>query len=69
LCVYLEVGSGKAKATDVPSWAKGYKPYTTENGKQFAKRLCDERYGKGNYRTGPKSDFNKIKKWGDRAFE
>ena len=62
-------GSGKEKATDVPSWAKGNKPYVDESGKDFAKRLCDERYGPGNYETGPTSDFNKIKKWGDRAFK
>jgi hypothetical protein len=32
-------------------------------------RLLDEKYGKGQYPTGPGSEFNKIKKWGDRAFE
>lgn len=53
----------------MPSWAKGNKPYKGESGKEFAKRLCDERYGTGNYDTGPTSEFNKIKKWGDRAFE
>ena len=53
----------------MPSWAKGNKPYTTENGKEFAKRLCDKKYGPGNYDKGPKSDFNKIKKWGDRGFK
>lgn len=62
-------GSGKEKATDVPTWAKGNRPKKNESGKDFAKRLCDERFGKGNYNTGPKSDFNKIKKWGDRGFE
>lgn len=62
-------GSGKERATDVPSWAKGNRPYKHENGTQFAKRICDERYGNNNYPKGPRSDFNKIKKWGDRAFE
>lgn len=62
-------GSGKEKADDVPSWAKGNRPYKNENGKQFAKRLCDERFGPGNYPKGPKSDFNRIQKWGDRGFE
>lgn len=62
-------GSGKEKATDVPSWAKGNRPYKNENGNQFAKRLCDERFGKGNYDKGPRSDFNRIRKWGDRGFE
>ena len=25
-------------------------------------------FGKGNYDTGPKSDYNRLKKYGDRAF-
>ena len=62
-------GSGKEKADDVPSWAKGNKPYVDENGKDFAKRLCDQKYGIGNYDTGTNSDYNKIKKWGDRGFK
>ncbi len=37
--------------------------------KDFAKRIMNERYGKGNYRKGPDTEFNKIKKWGDRAWE
>lgn len=61
--------SPKEAAKDVPSWAKGQRPLTTENGRQFAERLLDDKYGKGNYPTGPGSEFNKIKKWGDRAFE
>jgi hypothetical protein len=27
-----------------------------------------ERYGDGNYPTGPGSEYNKLKKWGDRGF-
>jgi hypothetical protein len=61
--------SAKEAAKDVPSWATGQRPLTTENGRQFAERLLDEKYGKGSYPTGPGSEFNKIKKWGDRAFE
>ena len=60
--------SGKEKANDVPSWAKGNSPYPGESGKDFAKRLMDEKYGEGNYDTGPGSEYNKIKKWGDRGF-
>lgn len=62
-------GSDKEKATDVPSWAKGNAPYEDENGTDFAKRLCDERFGENNYNKGPGSAFNKIKKWGDRGFK
>lgn len=62
-------GSGKEKATDVPSWAKGNRPYKGESGKDFAKRLCDEYFGEGNYSTKGQSDYSKIRKWGDRGFE
>jgi hypothetical protein len=29
----------------------------------------NEKYGSGNYPKGPGSEFNMIKKWGDRAFQ
>jgi hypothetical protein len=61
--------SGKAAASDVPCWAEGERPLAIENGRQFAERLLDAKYGKGKYPTGPGSEFSKIKKWGDRAFE
>ncbi|MGW6424419.1 hypothetical protein ACWF82_17250 [Nocardia sp. NPDC055053] len=63
-------GSGKEKADDVPSWAKGRPPFVGESGKDYARRLMDEQYGPGNWEgTGPKSEFNKIKKYGDRAWQ
>ena len=61
-------GSGKEKATDIPRF-KGERPFVGESGKDFAKRLCDEAFGKNNYKTGPGSDFNRLKKYGDRAFK
>ena len=61
--------SPKDAANDIPSGAEGQRPLTTENGRQFAERLLDGKYGKGKYPTAPGSEFNKIKKWGDRAFE
>lgn len=61
--------SGKEGAKNSPSWAKGEKPFKGENGKNFAKRLMDKKYGEGNYKTGPKSEYNQIQKWGDRSFE
>ena len=67
-------GSHKEKADDPPSWALGERPYVGENGKEFAKRVMDKRYGKDKWYKGPKSkgpdsEYNKIRKWGDRAFE
>uniref|UniRef100_A0AAU6WTP4 RHS repeat-associated core domain-containing protein n=1 Tax=Chryseobacterium endophyticum TaxID=1854762 RepID=A0AAU6WTP4_9FLAO len=68
--------TGKEAAKDVPSWAKeqGEAPYVDEDGKTFAERLLNGQYGKGEWNKGkaskgPGSEFNKIKKWGDRGFE
>jgi RHS repeat-associated protein len=60
--------SGKEGAKDVPDWCKGYRPRIDESGKDFAKRLLDERYGPGNWEKGQSTEFNRIQKWGDRSF-
>ena len=60
--------SGKNGAKDVLSWAKGEKPFEGESGNDFADRLLGDKYGNGNFPKGPKSEHNKIKKWGDRSF-
>ncbi len=31
-------------------------------------RLLDKKYGPGHYKKGTDSEFNKIKKWGDRSW-
>jgi hypothetical protein len=62
--------SGSEGAKDVPSWARGSRPYVGESGRDFAKRLLDEKYGPGKW-EGDRDrgrEFNKIKKWGDRNF-
>lgn len=56
--------SGKEGAKGVPSWAKGERPKVGESGKSFAGRLLGGKYGKGNYPTGPSSEWSKIRKWG-----
>jgi hypothetical protein len=61
--------SGKEASKDIPDWVRGLRPKVGESGKDFAKKLMHEKYGPGNYTTGPKTEFNKIKKWADRAFE
>ncbi len=61
--------SGKEAANDRPSWAEGEAPYVGESGNEFAKRLLDEKYGAGNYRKGPGSEYNQLRKWGDRGFQ
>lgn len=61
--------SGKEAAKNAPSWARGEAPHIGESGKAFAKRLMDSKYGEGNYKTGPGSEFNKLQKYGDRGFQ
>ena len=58
--------SGKERASDRPSWSLGKEPYSGESGNDYADRLLDEKYGKGNWTKGPGSEHNKLKKYGDR---
>jgi hypothetical protein len=60
---------GKSGATDVPSWAAGERPNVGESGGTYAERLLDQKYGEGKWKKGPGSEYNKIKKYGDRHFE
>ncbi len=60
--------SEKQGAKDKPSWVNEH-PYAHENGNDFAKRLLDEKYGPGSWKKGSNTEFNKIRKWADRAFE
>ncbi|MFN8647614.1 MAG: RHS repeat-associated core domain-containing protein [Gemmatimonadales bacterium] len=60
--------SGKAGATDAPSWAKGQRPLVGESGKNYAKRLLDDKYGAGKWKTGAGSEFNQLQKYADRHF-
>jgi hypothetical protein len=61
--------SGKEAASDVPSWARGIPRQVGETPNDYAKRLMDGRYGPGNWkRTGSNTEFNRIKKFGERAF-
>lgn len=65
-------GSGKEKASDAPSWARGdsgARPRVGETPSQSATRVLDSKYGSGNYPKGPGSEFNKIQKWHSRGFQ
>jgi Phage portal protein len=59
--------SGKEGAKDIPSWARGNRPYVGESGRDFAKRLMDAKYGPGNWRT-TSQEYQQIQKFGDRSF-
>ncbi len=60
--------SGKEAAKDAPSWVRGQAPRIGESGRDFARRLMDAKYGPGNYKTGPGSEFQSIQKYADRGF-
>jgi RHS repeat-associated protein len=59
--------SEKDKSTDVPSWARPFRRNHNESCGEFAERLLNEKYGCGNWRTGPGSEYSKIKKWCERS--
>ena len=60
--------SGREGSKDIPSWARGKRPYVGENGRDYAKRLMDERYGPGNWEQTHGREYNHLKKFGDRNF-
>jgi RHS repeat-associated protein len=57
--------SGKEKANDAPDWFKRRKPdrRSNESVDGYIKRVLNEKYGQGNWRKGPVSDHNRIKKF------
>jgi hypothetical protein len=59
--------SGREGAKNIPSWARGSRPYVGENGRDFAKRLMDEKYGPGNWRPA-ESEYRQLRKYGNRNF-
>ena len=58
--------SAKARSKDAPSWLFGKPPKKGEKAKDYAKRVMDEKYGKGNWKKGPASEYNKIVKYANR---
>ena len=58
--------SQKARATDAPSWIFEKPPHDNEKAKDYAKRILDQKYGKGNWKKGPGSEYNKIVKYAQR---
>ena len=46
--------------------SQGHSHYR-ESGNDFADRLLGEKYGPNNYPTGPGTEHNKIRKYGDRC--
>ena len=56
--------SGKESANDYPSWSNFEPPRKDEknNPKKYVSRILDEKYGKGNWKKGADSEYNKILK-------
>ncbi|HEX8114313.1 MAG TPA: DUF4157 domain-containing protein [Kofleriaceae bacterium] len=66
--------SGKEAATDVPSWMDNWpdaRPGVNENGTTFATRMMNKRYGVGRWmmKGDQYEEFNKLRKFADRAFK
>ena len=63
--------SGKEGAKNTPSWARGATRHANEDPTQFAWRIMNVRWGEGNWHGVPArmSEFGKILKFGQRAFE
>ena len=59
--------SGQEGAKDIPSWARGMRPYVGENGRDFAERLLDQKYGPGNWNEDY-PEYKQLQKYGDRSF-
>jgi len=59
---------GKSK-DDVYDWVSEWKPRAGESGRDFATRICDLKFGKGNYKTNPGTDYSMAKKYADTHFK
>jgi len=61
--------SAKARATDIPSWAKGTKPRSGQSPNDYAKEQMNNRYQPGNWeRRGQQGrEYSQLKKWGQRG--
>lgn len=66
--ISVRKSGGKVK-DNIPSFAKGERPYVGENGRDFAKRILDKKYGIDNYKKGANSEFSKLKKYADTHFK
>jgi hypothetical protein len=62
--------SGKEGAKNVPSWARGTRPYVDETPVEAATRTMDEQYGKGKWNSpDQRHEFEQLKKNYSRQFQ
>jgi len=57
----------KEKSSDAPDWAKHVKYDSKKSADRNARDILDKKYGKGKWKSGPDSEFSKIKKWLQRS--
>ena len=55
--------SKKERSTNAPEWSKYKKQKKGESKKQYATRILNEKYGKGNWGKGPGSEYSRIIKY------
>ena len=61
--------SGKEYASDRPSWANRNSVDTNISAQENASKMLNEKYGAGNWKKGPGTEFNKIVKWITRSIK
>ena len=59
--------SGKERSSDKPSWANRESVDPELSAQQNATKMLNEKYGVGNWKKGPGTEFNKILKWITRS--
>ena len=55
--------SHKSKADNPPDLAKYYEYDPSKSTAENAKRVLDDKYGEGNWKTGSGTEYNQTKKW------
>lgn len=61
--------SGKEKSSDKPSCVTQNDVDLSKSAQQNATELLDDKFGKGNWNKGPRSDFSRIVKWINRSLK
>ena len=61
--------SGKERASDRPSWTNRDSVDPDLSAQQNASKMLNEKYGAGNWKKGPGTEFNQIVKWITRSLK
>jgi RHS repeat-associated protein len=66
-CAKQSKKSGKEKGNDKPSWVNQNDIDPNKSAHENTRDLLNAKYGPGNWKTGPRSEYNKIVKWITRS--